>query len=121
MRTMSLRTMRTMMRLWVVAFGFWLLIAGAAAAVEAIPAPRGPYLLADAETGAVFEHFDALRPWYPASTTKLMTIYVVFRAVAGRRDRRSIRRSSISAQRRRAAGEQDGLQARHRCSPSTTR
>ncbi|HWT30807.1 MAG TPA: D-alanyl-D-alanine carboxypeptidase family protein, partial [Propylenella sp.] len=25
--------------------------------------------------------FDALRPWFPASTTKLMTAYVVFRAV----------------------------------------
>ena len=43
--------------------------------------PQGPYIVADAETGAVLEHFDALRPWYPASTTKLMTIYVVFRAI----------------------------------------
>jgi D-alanyl-D-alanine carboxypeptidase len=44
-------------------------------------APLGPYILADAETGEVFEHSDALRPWYPASTTKLMTVYVAFRAI----------------------------------------
>ena len=72
-------------------------LSGAAAAVEAAqaraaapgaagtpveaPAPRGPYILADAETGEVFAHSDALRPWFPASTTKLMTAYVVFRAV----------------------------------------
>jgi D-alanyl-D-alanine carboxypeptidase len=43
--------------------------------------PRGPYILVDAETGRVHKHFDALRPWFPASTTKLMTAYVVFRAV----------------------------------------
>ncbi|HEX2256071.1 MAG TPA: D-alanyl-D-alanine carboxypeptidase family protein, partial [Afifellaceae bacterium] len=42
---------------------------------------RGPYLVADVTTGAVFEHHDALRPWYPASTTKMMTAYVTFRAV----------------------------------------
>lgn len=42
---------------------------------------RGPYLVADAETGQVIEQFDALRPWYPASTTKMMTIYVTFEAI----------------------------------------
>ena len=41
----------------------------------------GPIIVADVETGRVIEDFDALRPWYPASTTKLMTIYVVFRAI----------------------------------------
>jgi D-alanyl-D-alanine carboxypeptidase len=53
----------------------------APAATEAVEFPVGPYLLADAETGEVFEHSDAMRPWFPASTTKLMTIYVAFRAV----------------------------------------
>lgn len=43
---------------------------------------QGPYLVADVESGQVFEHHDAVRPWFPASTTKLMTLYVVFRAVA---------------------------------------
>lgn len=55
--------------------------AGAAGAAADPSGPRGPYLLADAETGQVIDHFDAQRPWYPASTTKLMTIYTVFRAV----------------------------------------
>jgi D-alanyl-D-alanine carboxypeptidase len=42
---------------------------------------RGPYLVADVETGQIIEQFEALRPWYPASTTKMMTIYVTFQAV----------------------------------------
>jgi len=42
---------------------------------------RGPYLVADVETGQVIAEFDALRPWYPASTTKLMTIYTTFQAI----------------------------------------
>jgi D-alanyl-D-alanine carboxypeptidase len=41
----------------------------------------GPYLVADLATGAVYAHRDALRPWHPASTTKLMTAYVTFRAL----------------------------------------
>ncbi|WP_414832637.1 D-alanyl-D-alanine carboxypeptidase family protein [Afifella sp. YEN Y35] len=41
----------------------------------------GPYLLVDAKSGDVLEEHDALRPWYPASTTKLMTAFVVFRAL----------------------------------------
>jgi D-alanyl-D-alanine carboxypeptidase len=44
--------------------------------------PYGPYVLVDAATGAVIDHFEARRPWYPASTTKLMTLYVTFRAIA---------------------------------------
>jgi len=47
----------------------------------AAPDPVGPYLLVDAETGEVYQHHDAARPWFPASTTKLMTIYTAFRAV----------------------------------------
>ncbi len=43
--------------------------------------PRGPFVVADVETGRVLDESDALRPWYPASTSKLMTIYVVFRAI----------------------------------------
>ncbi|WP_051631238.1 D-alanyl-D-alanine carboxypeptidase family protein [Afifella pfennigii] len=41
----------------------------------------GPYVLLDAKTGDVYADQDALRPWYPASTTKLMTAWVVFRAI----------------------------------------
>ena len=46
-----------------------------------LPAIHTPYIVAEAESGRVIEEFDALRPWFPASTTKLMTIYVVFSAI----------------------------------------
>ena len=61
----------------------------------------------------MIEEYDALRPWYPASTTKLMTLYAVFRAVkAGeiRLDTRIV----YSRERRGAAAEQDGLSGRAR-------
>ncbi len=45
-------------------FAFLLLSVGAAAPLQAEADPKGPYLLADAETGEVIEHFDAVRPWY---------------------------------------------------------
>ncbi len=66
------------------------LIAGLLLSVSIAPAvfaaskqtpPKGPYILVDARSGAVLDHRDALRPWYPASTTKLMTAYVTFRAM----------------------------------------
>jgi D-alanyl-D-alanine carboxypeptidase len=43
---------------------------------------HGPYIVADAQTGQVYDHHDAVRPWFPASTTKLMTLYVVLRSIA---------------------------------------
>jgi D-alanyl-D-alanine carboxypeptidase len=52
-----------------------------ASATEDLPDIRGPYIIADAATGRVIEEFDAARPWYPASTSKLMTLYTVFKAV----------------------------------------
>ena len=52
------------------------------AALAEVEVVKGPYIVADVASGAVFEHHDALRPWYPASTTKMMTAYVTFRAVA---------------------------------------
>ena len=53
----------------------------ATASAETPEIIRGPYLVADAETGRIITDFDAVRPWFPASTTKLMTIYVTFQAV----------------------------------------
>jgi len=50
-----------------------LLAAGQAAA--------GPYLLVDATTGRVIAQHEAGRPWYPASISKLMTVFVAFRAM----------------------------------------
>jgi D-alanyl-D-alanine carboxypeptidase len=64
----------------------FMLLAGAAGANAPAAEPvKGPVLVAEVDSGRVIEHRDALRPWYPASTTKLMTIYVTFRAIqAGR-------------------------------------
>jgi D-alanyl-D-alanine carboxypeptidase len=40
-----------------------------------------PTVIADVETGEVLHAEQATRPWYPASTTKLMTAYTALRAV----------------------------------------
>ena len=44
-------------------------------------AQAGPAVLVDLGTGKVLEQEDAFAPWYPASLTKLMTTFVLFRAV----------------------------------------
>jgi D-alanyl-D-alanine carboxypeptidase len=44
-------------------------------------AMAGPYLVADVETGQTLIENDATAPWYPASVTKLMTVYVALSAV----------------------------------------
>jgi D-alanyl-D-alanine carboxypeptidase len=75
------------MRLCAVALSFFFVGPGSAAwAATAKPeAPpeviEGPYIVADVNSGRVIEEFDALRPWYPASTTKLMTLYVALEAM----------------------------------------
>lgn len=40
-----------------------------------------PFIAMDVATGRVIEARDATRPWYPASVTKLMTVYVALNAV----------------------------------------
>ena len=40
-----------------------------------------PKIAVDVASGRVIEHEQAFQRWYPASLTKLMTIYVVFKAV----------------------------------------
>ncbi len=40
-----------------------------------------PVLLVEADTGKVLEQQEAGKPWYPASVTKLMTVYVALNAV----------------------------------------
>ena len=37
-----------------------------------------PYIIIDADSGAVMQESKADVPWYPASLTKLMTLYVTF-------------------------------------------
>jgi D-alanyl-D-alanine carboxypeptidase len=44
-------------------------------------AQAAPALLADLDTGRVIYSEDATQIWYPASVTKLMTIYLAFKAV----------------------------------------
>ena len=55
---------------------FWLLLATTAPANSA-----GPSIVVDVKTGSVLEHNQAFQRWYPASLTKLMTAYVVFRQI----------------------------------------
>jgi D-alanyl-D-alanine carboxypeptidase len=50
-------------------------------ALAAGSAQAGPAILVDIATGDVLAQEDAFRPWHPASLTKLMTVYVAFRAV----------------------------------------
>lgn len=53
----------------------------AVAVLAAGPAAAGPSILVDLEDGRVLDQDEALRPWFPASLTKLMTTYVVFQAI----------------------------------------
>ncbi len=45
------------------------------------PAEAEALLLVDVESGKVLEAENATYPWYPASTTKLMTTYVILNAI----------------------------------------
>jgi D-alanyl-D-alanine carboxypeptidase len=58
-----------------------LMLASAAFPVAKAASATEPYLIADAETGDVLMQSDATEPWFPASTTKLMTTYVALSAV----------------------------------------
>lgn len=51
------------------------------AVAMATGASANPMMLVDVNTGKVMAHEDAFRKWYPASLTKLMTAYTVFRAL----------------------------------------
>jgi D-alanyl-D-alanine carboxypeptidase len=42
------------------------------------PAQAGPSLVVDMESGEVLHQRDASAPWYPASLTKMMTLYLLF-------------------------------------------
>ncbi|QRM56748.1 D-alanyl-D-alanine carboxypeptidase family protein [Sinorhizobium sp. BG8] len=46
-----------------------------------VMAETGPRMLVDVNSLKVIEHRDAFHKWYPASLTKLMTAYTVFRAI----------------------------------------
>ena len=63
-----------------IAFGF-----GAAAVLATTPAWSGASILIDADSGKVLRADNATYPWYPASTTKLMTLYMTLSAVRDNR------------------------------------
>jgi len=48
---------------------------------KAVLANSNPWILLDATTGNVIAHHQARRPWHPASITKLMTAYTIFREI----------------------------------------
>ncbi len=53
----------------------------AALAFGAVSAEATPYLVVDADSDQVLMQNEATAPWYPASLTKLMTVYVALDAV----------------------------------------
>ena len=63
-----------------IAFGF-----SAVAVLAATPAWSGASILIDADSGKVLRADNATYPWYPASTTKLMTLYMTLNAVRDNR------------------------------------
>ena len=63
-----------------VSVGAFFFAALTGAAVQAAPS-----ILVDAATGEVLEQQEATRSWFPASTTKLMTVYVALDAVSAGR------------------------------------
>ena len=50
-------------------------------AMGGVSARATPYLVADADSDQVLIANEATEPWYPASLTKLMTVYVALDAV----------------------------------------
>ena len=60
---------------------FGRLAAIAAVALGGSAAWAAPYLVVDADSGQVLIEHDATEVWYPASLTKLMTVYVALDAV----------------------------------------
>ncbi len=56
----------------------------------------GTYIVVDAATGSVLDEKDALRKWYPASLTKMMTAYVTLKAI--REGRASLTSTVVQSQ-----------------------
>ena len=50
-------------------------------------ATRQAAIVIDADTGRVVQEIDAAQRWYPASLTKVMTLYLTFSAL---KDRKSV-------------------------------
>ena len=52
-----------------------------ASLIAARPAAAEATLIVEADSGKVLHAENATMPWYPASTSKLMTVYVTLQAV----------------------------------------
>lgn len=64
----------------------------------ATAALANPYISVDVATGRILAHNEAFERWYPASLTKMMSAYVVFRALkAGKLNLNSPVRMSVAA------------------------
>jgi len=61
------------------------LAAGALGTFGATPAQAEATILIDAQSGQVLEDHNATSPWYPASLSKLMTLYVTLSAIRDHR------------------------------------
>ncbi len=59
----------------------WIALICFAASLLAGPAHAESTILVDADTGKVLRAENATYPWYPASTTKLMTLYMTLSAI----------------------------------------
>src|SRR5262245_52383231 len=57
------------------------MVAGAATVLANVPAAGEALLLVEVDSGKVLHAENATVPWYPASVTKIMTAYVMLRAV----------------------------------------
>jgi D-alanyl-D-alanine carboxypeptidase len=60
-------------------------LAALLAASSATFAEAGPSIVVEYGSGRVVKEEEATRPWYPASLSKLMTAYVVFKAIENKR------------------------------------
>ncbi|RBO97855.1 D-alanyl-D-alanine carboxypeptidase [Pseudochrobactrum asaccharolyticum] len=61
-------------------------------------AEANPYMSVDVASGQVLAHNEAFKRWYPASLTKMMSAYVVFRALrSGQKTLESPVRMSVAA------------------------
>ncbi len=68
-----------------IAFGSAIIGTAGAATLAATPARSEALLLIDADSGKVLRAENATYPWYPASTTKLMTLYMTLSAIRDHR------------------------------------
>jgi D-alanyl-D-alanine carboxypeptidase len=68
-------------RLLGIVMGSTLAATAAGAIISAAPAHAMALILVDATTGKVLRAENATYPWYPASTTKLMTLYMTLSAM----------------------------------------